>query len=91
MTTVSAVIFLYEAYRDMDAVGQASAAAATAVTILAATTLAKIAESGAASVVNGLVQSWRRRRIEANAPASARSFCNRQQKERHVHRISLVP
>jgi iron(III) transport system permease protein len=69
MTTVSAVIFLYGpdtkpasvAVVHMDEAGQASAAAAMAVTILAATTLAKIAQIGAASVVNRLTQSWRRR------------------------------
>ena len=69
MTTVSAVIFLYGpdtkpasvAVVHMDEAGQASAAAAMAVTILAATTLAKIAQIGASSVVSRLTQSWRRR------------------------------
>lgn len=69
MTTVSAVIFLYGpdtkpasvAVVHMDEAGQASAAAAMAVTILAATTLAKIAQIGASSVVTRLTQSWRRR------------------------------
>lgn len=69
MTTVSAVIFLYGpdtkpasvAVVHMDEAGQASAAAAMAVTILAATTVAKIAQIGASSVVTRLTQSWRRR------------------------------
>jgi iron(III) transport system permease protein len=69
MTTVSAVIFLYGpdtkpasvAVVHMDEAGQASAAAAMAVTILAATTIAKVAQIGASSVVTRLTQSWRRR------------------------------
>jgi len=69
MTTVSAVIFLYGpdtkpasvAVVHMDEAGQASAAAAMAVTILAATTIAKLAQIGASSVVTRLTQSWRRR------------------------------
>ena len=69
MTTVSAVIFLYGpdtkpasvAVVHMDEAGQASAAAAMAVSILVATTLAKFAQIGASSVVDRLTQSWRRR------------------------------
>jgi iron(III) transport system permease protein len=69
MTTVSAVIFLYGpdtkpasvAVVHMDEAGQASAAAAMAVTILAATTVAKVAQIGVSSVATRLTQSWRRR------------------------------
>jgi iron(III) transport system permease protein len=69
MTTVSAVIFLYGpdtkpasvAVVHMDEAGQASAAAAMAVTILVATTAAKLAQVGVSSIADRLTQSWRRR------------------------------
>jgi iron(III) transport system permease protein len=69
MTTVSAVIFLYGpqtkpasvAVVHMDEAGQASAAAAMAVTILIATTAAKLGQIGVSSVVDRHTQSWRRR------------------------------
>lgn len=69
MTTVSAVIFLYGpdtkpasvAVVHMDEAGQASAAAAMAVAILAATMAAKIAQLGAGALVDRFTQAWRRR------------------------------
>lgn len=69
MTTVSAVIFLYGpetkpasvAVVQMDEAGQSSAAAAMAVTILAATTLVKLTQVGAGGVVDRLTQAWRKR------------------------------
>jgi iron(III) transport system permease protein len=69
MTTVSAVIFLYGpdtkpasvAVVHMDEAGQASAAAAMAVTILIAATLVKISQIGLSAIVDRVTQSWRRR------------------------------
>ena len=69
MTTVSAVIFLYGpdtkpasvAVVQMDEAGQASAAAAMAVTILTATTLLKLAQVAAGGIVDRRTQAWRRR------------------------------
>jgi iron(III) transport system permease protein len=69
MTTVSAVIFLYGpdtkpasvAVVHMDEAGQASAAAAMAVTILGVTTAAKLLQLGTAGLVERLTQRWRRR------------------------------
>ncbi len=69
MTTVSAVIFLYGpdtkpasvAVVHMDEAGQASAAAAMAVTILGVTTAVKLAQLGSAGLVERLTQRWRRR------------------------------
>ena len=69
MTTVSAVIFLYGpdtkpasvAVVHMDEAGQASAAAAMAVTILAVTTAAKLAQLATSGLVERLTQRWRRR------------------------------
>lgn len=69
MTTVSAVIFLYGpdtkpasvAVVQMDEAGQASAAAAMAVTILTATTLLKLMQVAAGGIVDRRTQAWRRR------------------------------
>jgi iron(III) transport system permease protein len=69
MTTVSAVIFLYGpdtkpasvAVIHMDEAGQASAAAAMAVTILAATTAVKLLQVATSGFVERTTQAWRRR------------------------------
>jgi iron(III) transport system permease protein len=69
MTTVSAVIFLYGpdtkpasvAVIHMDEAGQASAAAAMAVTILAATTAVKLLQVATSGLVERTTQGWRRR------------------------------
>jgi iron(III) transport system permease protein len=69
MATVSAVIFLYGpdtkpasvAVVHMDEAGQASAAAAMAVTILAITTGVKLLQLGTGGLVDRLTQRWRRR------------------------------
>jgi iron(III) transport system permease protein len=69
MTTVSAVIFLYGpdtkpasvAVVHMDEAGQASAAAAMAVTILGVTTAVKLLQLGSSGLVDQLTQRWRRR------------------------------
>ncbi len=69
MTTVSAVIFLYGpdtkpasvAVVHMDEAGQASAAAAMACTILAATAAVKILHVAMGGAVDRLTQAWRRR------------------------------
>jgi iron(III) transport system permease protein len=69
MATVSAVIFLYGpdtkpasvAVVHMDEAGQASAAAAMAVTILAITTTVKLAQLATGGLVERLTQRWRRR------------------------------
>ncbi len=68
MTTVSAVIFLYGpdtkpaaiAVVHMDEAGQASAAAAMAVVILAITTGAKVTQLALGAVAGRLTQAWRR-------------------------------
>lgn len=68
MTTVSAVIFLYGpdtkpasvAVVHMDEAGQASAAAAMAVTILGATMIAKIVQLAVGGVADRFTQAWRR-------------------------------
>jgi iron(III) transport system permease protein len=69
MATVSAVIFLYGpdtkpasvAVVHMDEAGQASAAAAMAVTILAVTTTVKLAQLATGGLVDRLTQRWRKR------------------------------
>jgi iron(III) transport system permease protein len=69
MTTVSAVIFLYGpdtkpasvAVVQMDEAGQASAAAAMACVLLAATMAAKIAQIGVSVLTDRATQAWRRR------------------------------
>jgi iron(III) transport system permease protein len=69
MTTVSAVIFLYGpdtkpasvAVVHMDEAGQASAAAAMACVLLAATSAAKLAQLAVGAVVERGTQAWRRR------------------------------
>ena len=69
MTTVSAVIFLYGpdtkpasvAVVHMDEAGQASAAAAMACVLLAATTVAKLAQLAVGAVADRGTQAWRRR------------------------------
>jgi iron(III) transport system permease protein len=69
MTTVSAVIFLYGpdtkpasvAVVHMDEAGQASAAAAMAVTILAVTTAVKLLQVATGGLVDRLTQRWRLR------------------------------
>jgi iron(III) transport system permease protein len=69
MTTVSAVIFLYGpdtkpasvAVVHMDEAGQASAAAAMACVLLAATTAAKLAQLAVSTVTDRATQAWRRR------------------------------
>ncbi|NKC33162.1 putative 2-aminoethylphosphonate ABC transporter permease subunit [Falsiroseomonas selenitidurans] len=69
MTTVSAVIFLYGpdtkpasvAVVHMDEAGQASAAAAMAVTILAVTCSVKLLQLASGGLVERLTQRWRRR------------------------------
>jgi len=69
MTTVSAVIFLYGpdtkpasvALVHMDEAGQASAAAAMACVLLAATTTAKLAQLAVSTVTDRATQAWRRR------------------------------
>jgi iron(III) transport system permease protein len=69
MTTVSAVIFLYGpdtkpasvAVVHMDEAGQGSAAAAMACALLAATTVAKLAQLGVAAATDRVTQAWRRR------------------------------
>jgi iron(III) transport system permease protein len=69
MTTVSAVIFLYGpdtkpasvAVVHMDEAGQASAAAAMACALLAATTLAKLAQLAVGTMLDRSTQAWRRR------------------------------
>jgi iron(III) transport system permease protein len=71
MTTVSAVIFLYGpdtkpasvAVVHMDEAGQASAAAAMAVAILAVTTLVKLLQLGSSGLVDRMTQEWRRRSV----------------------------
>lgn len=67
MTTVSAVIFLYGpdtkpasvAVVHMDEAGQASVASAMAVTILAVTSAAKLAQLGLGAVLGRFTQAWR--------------------------------
>lgn len=69
MTTVSAVIFLYGpdtkpasvAVVHMDEAGQASAAAAMACVLLAATSAAKLAQLAVGAVADRATQGWRRR------------------------------
>jgi iron(III) transport system permease protein len=69
MTTVSAVIFLYGpdtkpasvAVLHMDEAGQASAAAAMACVLLAATTAAKLAQLAVGAAADRATQAWRRR------------------------------
>jgi iron(III) transport system permease protein len=69
MTTVSAVIFLYGpdtkpasvAVVHMDEAGQASAAAAMACMLLAATVTVKLAQLALGSLVDRATQSWRKR------------------------------
>jgi iron(III) transport system permease protein len=69
MTTVSAVIFLYGpdtkpasvALVHMDEAGQASAAAAMACVLLAATTVAKLAQLAVGAATDRATQAWRRR------------------------------
>jgi iron(III) transport system permease protein len=69
MTTVSAVIFLYGpdtkpasvAVVHMDEAGQASAAAAMACVLLAATTAAKLAQIAVGAAVERMTQGWRLR------------------------------
>jgi iron(III) transport system permease protein len=69
MTTVSAVIFLYGpdtkpasvALVHMDEAGQASAAAAMACVLLAATTMAKLVQLAVGAVADRATQAWRRR------------------------------
>ena len=69
MTTVSAVIFLYGpdtkpasvALVHMDEAGQASAAAAMACVLLAATTMAKLAQLAVGAASDRATQAWRRR------------------------------
>lgn len=69
MTTVSAVIFLYGpdtkpasvAVVHMDEAGQASAAAAMACVLLAATTVAKLAQLAVGAIADRQTQAWRRR------------------------------
>jgi iron(III) transport system permease protein len=69
LTTVSAVIFLYGpdtkpasvAVVQMDEAGQASAAAALAVVILALATAVKLTQVAAGGMVDRLTQAWRRR------------------------------
>jgi iron(III) transport system permease protein len=69
MTTVSALVFLYGpdtkpasvAVLHMDEAGQASAAAALACVLLAATMTAKLAQLALGTVVNRATQAWRRR------------------------------
>lgn len=69
MTTVSAVIFLYGpdtkpasvAVVHMDEAGQASAAAAMACTLLAATTAAKLIQLAIGALADRGTQAWRRR------------------------------
>jgi iron(III) transport system permease protein len=69
MTTVSAVIFLYGpdtkpasvAVVHMDEAGQASAAAAMACVLLAATTVAKLAQLVVGALADRGTQAWRRR------------------------------
>jgi iron(III) transport system permease protein len=67
MTTVSAVIFLYGpdtkpasvAVVHMDEAGQASVASAMAVTILAVTSAAKLAQLAAGALLGRVTQRWR--------------------------------
>jgi iron(III) transport system permease protein len=69
MTTVSALVFLYGpdtkpasvAVLHMDEAGQASAAAALACVLLAATLSVKLAQLALGTVVNRATQAWRRR------------------------------
>jgi iron(III) transport system permease protein len=69
MTTVSAVIFLYGpdtkpasvAVVQMDEAGQASAAAAMACVLLAATTTAKLAQLATSAALDRMTGGWRRR------------------------------
>lgn len=69
MTTVSALVFLYGpdtkpasvAVLHMDEAGQASAAAAMACVLLAATTVAKLAQLAVGALVGRATQAWRRR------------------------------
>lgn len=69
MTTVSAVIFLYGpdtkpasvAVVHMDEAGQASAAAAMACVLLAATTVVKLAQLAIGTLSDHATQAWRRR------------------------------
>jgi iron(III) transport system permease protein len=69
MTTVSAVVFLYGAETkpasvavvQMDEAGAVSAAAAMAVMILVGTTIAKMIQLFASSIIDRRTQAWRRR------------------------------
>ena len=63
-----------------------------AVTILVGTTLAKVAQLGASSVVSRLTHSWRRRYADATARwgVDRCSVRSRPQGQRHVDGVTVV-